>query len=86
MAEAGFDDFVLDTMVMLAGPAGLPAELTTKLADAMLAVLARPAVRDALQRGGFDVVSKPPAGLAARISKEIPMWRDIVAVIGLKRE
>ena len=52
----------------------------------MQAILARPAIRQALQRGGFDVVAKPPAALAARIAKEVPMWRDIVTVTGLKRE
>jgi tripartite-type tricarboxylate transporter receptor subunit TctC len=86
MQEAGFDDFILDTMVMLAGPARLPAETTAKLSDAMQAILARPEIRQALQRGGFDVVSKPPEALAARIAKEVPMWRDIVRVTGLKRE
>lgn len=86
MAEAGFPDFVLDTMVMLAGPAHLPPEITAKLSTAMQAILARPAIRELLRRGGFDVVAKPPAELAARISKEVPMWRDIVAVTGLKRE
>ncbi|WP_198164977.1 tripartite tricarboxylate transporter substrate-binding protein [Rhodoplanes sp. Z2-YC6860] len=79
MAESGFDDFVLDTMVMLAGPARLPPAVTARLSDATQAILARPAIRDALQRGGFDVAAKPPAELGARISKEVPMWRDIVA-------
>jgi tripartite-type tricarboxylate transporter receptor subunit TctC len=86
MREAGFDDFVTDTMVMLAGPARLPPEIPARLSDAMQSILVRPEVRQALQRGGFDVVAKPPAALAARIAKEVPMWRDIVKATGLKRE
>jgi tripartite-type tricarboxylate transporter receptor subunit TctC len=85
MAESGFDDFVLDTMVMLTAPARLPPEIVARLSDAMQAILARPAIREAMQRGGFDVVAKPPAELAARISKEVTMWHDIVTVTGLKR-
>ena len=85
MAEAGFDNFVLDTMVMLAAPAHLPPEITAKLSDSMQGILARPAIREALQRGGFEVVAKPPAELATRISKEVTMWHDIVTVTGLKR-
>ena len=42
MQEAGFDDFVLDTMVMLTGPARLPAEITTKVADVLQTILKRP--------------------------------------------
>lgn len=86
MQEAGFDDFVTDTMVMLAGPARLPAEITAKVSQATQAILTQPAVRQVLQRGGFDIVAKPAAALAARIAKEVPMWRNIVAVTGLKRE
>jgi len=86
MHEAGFDDFVTDTMVMLAGPARLPPDITAKLSNVAQAILAQPAIQQALQRGGFDVVAKPPAALAARIAKEVPMWRDIVTITGLKRE
>jgi tripartite-type tricarboxylate transporter receptor subunit TctC len=85
MAEAGFDDFVLDTMVMLAGPARLPSKIATKLADTMQTILGRTAIREALERGGFDVVAKSPALLAARISKEVVMWQEIVTATGLKR-
>jgi tripartite-type tricarboxylate transporter receptor subunit TctC len=86
MKEAGFDDFVLDTMVMLTGPAKLPTEITTKVSDALQTILKRPEIRQSLERNGFDVVAKPQAALAARIAKEVPMWRDIVTVTGLKRE
>ncbi len=86
MAESGFDDFVLDTMVMLSGPANLPPEITTRLSDATQAILARPDVRKTMRRGGFDVVAKPPAELAARISKEVTMWQDIVRVLGIKQK
>jgi tripartite-type tricarboxylate transporter receptor subunit TctC len=85
MAEVGFDDFILDTMVMLAAPAHLPPQILAKLSAAMQTILARPAIHDALQRGGFDVVAKPANELAARISKEIEMWQNIVTVTGLKR-
>jgi tripartite-type tricarboxylate transporter receptor subunit TctC len=86
MAEAGFDNFVLDTMVMLAGPARLASEITKKLADTTRTILGRTPVREALERGGFDVVAKPPTELAARISKEVVMWQEIVTVTGLKRK
>ena len=86
MAEAGFEDFVLDTMVMLAAPARLPPEITSKLSEAMQIVLAQRAVREALERGGFDVVAKSPGELAARISKEVRMWQSIVTATGLKQQ
>ena len=85
MAEAGFDDFITDTMVMLIGPAGLPPEIVTKLSGVVQVILEQPAVREPLQRGGFDVVAKPGNELATRISKQVAMWHDIVAATGLSQ-
>ena len=51
MQEAGFDDFVTDTMVMLAGPARLPTEITAKVSHVMQAILTQPAVRQVLATG-----------------------------------
>ena len=87
MQEAGFDDFVLDTMVMLAGPARLPPEITARLSDAMQHDFS-PARNPASLATSVASTSSLSyqAALAARISKEVPMWRDIVTATGLKRE
>lgn len=85
MQEAGFDNFVTDTMVMMAGPDRLPQEITAKISTAMQEILSEPAIQQALHHGGFEVVAKPAPALAARIAKEVPMWRDIVQATGLKR-
>jgi tripartite-type tricarboxylate transporter receptor subunit TctC len=86
MAEAGFDNFILDTMAMLAGPAKMPPDIVDRLYKATQAALAKPAVSQVLEVGGFDVVARSPEQLAARISSEVTMWNDVVTVIGLKRK
>jgi tripartite-type tricarboxylate transporter receptor subunit TctC len=43
-----------------------------------LAVLAEPEVAEKLRGVGFDVRALGPKGLAARVAREVPMWRDVI--------
>jgi tripartite-type tricarboxylate transporter receptor subunit TctC len=83
MREAGFDNFETDTLVMLAGPPGLPHELAKRVADATQALLRLSDVRVALEKAGLDILGNGPAGLAARIAKDEEMWRAIAKSIGV---
>jgi tripartite-type tricarboxylate transporter receptor subunit TctC len=85
MRELGYDDFVVDTMLMLAGPAQLPADVAARLADAARQVLKEPAVRQTLERASLDVVGGSPSELAARIERDVKLWTEIVTAIGLKK-
>jgi tripartite-type tricarboxylate transporter receptor subunit TctC len=85
MRELGYNDFVVDTMLMLAGPANLPADVTAKLADAARQVLKEPAVRQALERASLDVVGGSPSELAVRIGQDMKLWTQIATAIGLKK-
>ena len=84
MAEAGFNDFVLDTMVMLAGPANMNAQLVDKLSGAMLTILQQPALRKSLETGGFDIVAKDADALGRRLRSEVTLWRDVVQLTKVK--
>jgi hypothetical protein len=41
-------------------------------------VLRDPVVAERLLAVGFDVRANGPAGLSARIAKEVPMWRELI--------
>ena len=84
MAEAGFPDFILDTMIMLAAPANVDVMIIGKLSDRMQDVLQRPALRKILEGVGFEVVAKTPAKLAERIRNEVTLWNDIVVATGMR--
>jgi tripartite-type tricarboxylate transporter receptor subunit TctC len=45
MAEAGFNDFVMENYVGLMAPANTPAEIVARLEKETLAILNRPEVR-----------------------------------------
>jgi tripartite-type tricarboxylate transporter receptor subunit TctC len=84
MAEAGFPDFVLDTMVMLEAPTHADATIVDKLSRAIQQVLQEPAVRQTLENDGFDVVARSHTLLAERIHKEVTLWDDVVSTTGMR--
>jgi tripartite-type tricarboxylate transporter receptor subunit TctC len=85
MAEAGFNDFVMENYVGLMAPAATPPEIVAHLERETLAVLNRPDIRDKLVQSGFQVEAKDGKGHMARIAKEVPMYRNIVAQAGIKK-
>jgi len=84
MAEAGIADAVVDTTQMLLAPAGTPQPVIDRLAKEVLAIMRKPEVREKMLKASFEVKPEGPQALAARIAREVPMWKDIVDKAGLK--
>ena len=84
MAEAGIADAVVDTTQMLLAPAGTPQPVIDRLAKEVLAIMRKPEVRGKMLKASFEVKPEGPQALAARIAREVPMWKDIVDKAGLK--
>jgi tripartite-type tricarboxylate transporter receptor subunit TctC len=87
MIEAGVPDFVADSWYGVLAPAGTPAPIVNRIAAAVTAVLADPALREKLAVQDMAVVDgSDPASFAARIGKEVQTWRDLVVKQKLKLE
>jgi tripartite-type tricarboxylate transporter receptor subunit TctC len=84
MIEAGYKDFVADTLQGFLAPAKTPVAVIDLLASATDEILKRPDVKNKLQQAGFEVLNSGPAGMRERIEKEVPMWRQIVTEAGIK--
>jgi tripartite-type tricarboxylate transporter receptor subunit TctC len=84
LAEAGVPDAVVDTTQMLLAPAGTPQPVIDRLAKEVLAIMRKPEVRDKMMKASFAVQPEGPQALAARIAREVPMWRDVVDKAGIK--
>lgn len=84
MAQAGIADAVVDTTQMLLAPAGTPQPILDRLAKDVLAIMRKPEVRDKMMKASFEVKPEGPEALAARIAREVPMWKDIVDKAGIK--
>jgi tripartite-type tricarboxylate transporter receptor subunit TctC len=85
MAEAGYKDFVFETYTALLAPAKTPPEIVARLEKEALAILGRPEMRARLAKSGFQVQAKDGKGHMARVAKEVPMFKDIIAQAGIKK-
>ena len=79
MQEAGFPDLVSETFQGMYAPVGTPPAIVQRVAADTLAVLGDQAVAEKLRAVGFDVTrARGPPGLADRVAREVPMWRDVI--------
>ncbi len=78
MQEAGYPGFVSETFQGMYAPAGTPEPIVQRVARDTLEVLGDPAVAEKLRGVGFDVRANGPKGLAERVERELPMWRDVI--------
>jgi tripartite-type tricarboxylate transporter receptor subunit TctC len=78
MAESGFPDIVSETFQGMYAPASTPDAIVQRVSAETLAVLKDPEVSNKLRDVGFDVRAAGPKGLAARVAREVPMWRDVI--------
>jgi tripartite-type tricarboxylate transporter receptor subunit TctC len=84
MVEAGYKDFVFETYTALLAPAKTPPEIVSRLEKETLAILGRSEMSAKLSELGFEVQAKDGKGHMARVAKEVPMFREIIAQAGIK--
>lgn len=84
MAELGYPGFVIESMFSLFAPARTPADILDKLAAAAATVLRKPENVQRLNASGLEVAAGGPDVLAARVAREVPLWRDLAAQAGIK--
>jgi len=85
MVEAGYPDFVFETYTALMAPDKTPPEVVARLEKVALDILAKPEIKQKLTQSGFEVTAKPGKDHAARIAKEVPLFRDYIAQAGIQK-
>lgn len=79
MIEAGYPDFVFETYTALLAPVKTPPDVVARLEAASLAILKKPEMREKLAQSGFEVQARNGKDHMARVAKEVPMFKDIIA-------
>lgn len=82
MVELGYPDIVFTSWFGLYGPAGLPAESTSALAEATRRALADPELRSAMSDSATRIEYGGPQDLAAFTAAEIERYKPIIARAG----
>ena len=78
LAEAGIAGYSTGSWLGLAGPAGMPAEVTARLNAAVREMMAEPATTKKLRELGSEVVTSSPADFKARVEGDIEKWTRVV--------
>jgi tripartite-type tricarboxylate transporter receptor subunit TctC len=84
LEELGVKDAVSDTFQGIFAPAGTPQPIIDRLAKELTEILGRPDIREKFAKAGLPVVAEGPATFRARITREVPMYKEIIDKAGLK--
>jgi putative tricarboxylic transport membrane protein len=84
IVEAGQPKFPIGPWFALVGPADLPSEIVATMNKAMVAVLAKPSVREQMQKHGFIPRSSTPRELATYMKEQIAVWKTALRDAGIE--
>lgn len=79
-------DYNVSAWFGLMAPAGMPVDVQKKATATLMAVLAKPEVREKIQGVGIDLDVEDPATLAKTIDAEIKKWGGWVKAAGITPE
>ena len=81
--EAGQPKLPIGPWFGLVGPPGLPREIVTRMNKEMVAVLAKPNVKELMLRHGFMAKSSTPEVLGAYIKDQVAVWKTALKAAGV---
>jgi len=84
--EAGAPGISVDAWFGIWAPAGTPQPIVARLADALVAIVAEPAMAERLGAMGFAPAPLAPAAFAAFQKAEVARWQQLVELTGIRME
>ena len=82
--EAGQKKLPISAWFALTGPAGLPADIVQRMSKEVAASLAKPSVREPMEKQGFIPRSSSPEELAATIKDQLVIWKQALKDAGIE--
>jgi tripartite-type tricarboxylate transporter receptor subunit TctC len=80
MTELGYKGVTVYSWQAFAAPKGTPAEVKTKMREAVVAALNDPAVKPKLLELGFEIVGNTPEQFTAFQLQEFNRWKKVIEV------
>jgi tripartite-type tricarboxylate transporter receptor subunit TctC len=84
IAEAGIPGYYAASWYGLLLPAGAPQAVLDTLSREIGTAMQAPAIREGMNRQGFEPVGNAPAEFGKFIAEEIPRWEKVVRDAGIK--
>ena len=82
--EAGQPKFPIGPWFALVGPAKLPSDVVVRMNKEMVAVLAKPAVKEAMLKQGFMARSSTPEALTTYLKEQLAIWKTALKAAGVE--
>ena len=86
ISESGYAGFDASLWLAIMGPAGLPQAIVERVNKEIVAVIAQPDTRAALDKAGAEPLTGTPAELAAMIRDGVPKYAKVIKAAGVKPE
>jgi tripartite-type tricarboxylate transporter receptor subunit TctC len=84
--EAGLPPISVEFFAALFGPAKMPPEIAARLSKELSAIIARPQIRDQIDRQGFALAASTPQELGAFVRQQLVAWKQGFEDAGMKPE
>jgi tripartite-type tricarboxylate transporter receptor subunit TctC len=72
--EAGMPPITVEFFAAMFGPAGMPPEIAARLSKELNAIMARPAIREQIDKQGFALAGSTPEQLRGFIKNQLGAW------------
>lgn len=86
MAEVGVPGIVGSAWIGFVAPAGIPADVQKKLADALIQAIHDPAVGKMLKAQYMDPVGSTPAEFGKYMDDELARWKPLIEQLHIKMD
>ena len=86
MIESGIKDYVVNTWMGFATPAGVPEPVVARLHAELVKILNQPDVRDRIVNDGSEPVGNTPAEFSQVIASDLQKWGAVVRANNIKAE
>jgi tripartite-type tricarboxylate transporter receptor subunit TctC len=84
--EAGMPPINVEFFAALYGPAGMPPEIAQRLSKELSAIIARPAIREQIDKQGFALAASTPDELRAFMKRQLGAWSQGFKEAGINPE
>ena len=87
MIEAGVKDYVVDTWMGFAAPAGVPDAVAVRLNAELNRIAHLPPIREKMQAQGIEALpARPPAAAQKVVKDDLDLWLPIIKASGASAE
>jgi tripartite-type tricarboxylate transporter receptor subunit TctC len=84
--EAGMPPINVEFFAAMYGPAGMPAEIAARVSQELNKIIARPAIREQIDRQGFALAGSTPEDLRAFTKRQLGAWAQGFKEAGIDPE